>query len=68
MSRVNLTISLASLRRMTAEQLWDSLLSMTIQDSDQRILRDREEIRVDQRKQQAGLHARAYPGTNHRSR
>ena len=41
------------LRRMTAEQLWDSLLSMTIQDSDERILRDREEIRVDQRKQQA---------------
>jgi hypothetical protein len=41
------------LRRMTAEQLWDSMLSMTIQDSDQRILRDREEIRIDKKKQQA---------------
>jgi hypothetical protein len=41
------------LRRMTAEQLWDSMLSMTIQDSDQRILRDREEIRIVKKKQQA---------------
>jgi len=41
------------LRRMSAEQLWDSLLSMTIQDCDERITRDREEIRVDTRKQQA---------------
>ena len=41
------------LRRMTAEQLWDSLLSMTIQDSDERVLRDVEAKRVDNRKAQA---------------
>jgi len=41
------------LRRMSAEQLWDSMLSMTIQDCDERVLRDREEIRVDNSKQQA---------------
>ena len=41
------------LRRMTAEQLWDSLLSMTIQDSDERVLRDVEAKRVDDRKAQA---------------
>ena len=41
------------LRRMSAEQLWDSLLSMTIQDSDERILRDVQAKRVDNRKAQA---------------
>jgi len=41
------------LRRMSAEQLWDSLLSMTIQDSDERLLRDVEAKRVDNRKAQA---------------
>ena len=41
------------LRRMSAEQLWDSLLSMTIQDSDERVLRDVEAKRVDNRKAQA---------------
>ena len=41
------------LRRMSAEQLWDSLLSMTIEDSDERVLRDVEAKRVDNRKAQA---------------
>jgi len=41
------------LRRMSAEQLWDSLLSMTIQDSDERVLRDVEAKRIDNRKAQA---------------
>ena len=41
------------LRRMSAEQLWDSLLSMTIQDCDERVLRDVEAKRVDNRKAQA---------------
>ncbi len=41
------------LRRMSAEQLWDSLLSMTIQDCDERVSRDLEAKRVDNRKAQA---------------